>query len=119
MSVMMLTSERNNLRPVMLPTNGGTQDVLCLSLDFVPLWLAKISVTPTMKENNPELVDKLIQYQLKAKDVLAQAFLPQYSSSDDELLARAFIVAQNKIAEKDNKIKQLEIEVIEMDKTIS
>lgn len=30
-----------------------------------------------MKENNPELVKKLIKYQLKAKDVLAQAFLPQ------------------------------------------
>lgn len=52
-------------------------ETLALQLDYVPLWLAKISITPNMKENNPELVDKLVKYQLKAKDVLAQAFLPQ------------------------------------------
>lgn len=52
-------------------------ETLALQLDYVPLWLAKISITPNMKENNPELVEKLIKYQLKAKDVLSQAFLPQ------------------------------------------
>lgn len=52
-------------------------ETLALQLDYVPLWLAKISITPNMKENNPELVEKLIKYQLKAKDVLAEAFLPQ------------------------------------------
>lgn len=51
-------------------------ETLALQLDYVPLWLAKISITPNMKENNPELVDKLVKYQLKAKDVLAAAFLP-------------------------------------------
>ena len=61
-----------------LPTKGGNQEVLCLQLDYVPLWLAKISITPTMRENNPELVEKLVNYQLKAKDVLAAAFLPSY-----------------------------------------
>ena len=60
-----------------LPTKGGKQEVLCLRHDFVPLWIAKITVTPSMKENNPELVDKLVQYQLKAKDILAEAFLPK------------------------------------------
>ncbi len=59
-----------------LPTNGGNQEVLCLKLDFVPLWLAKINVTPTMERESPELAEKLEQYQLKAKDVLANAFLP-------------------------------------------
>lgn len=59
-----------------LPTNGGLQEVLCLKLDFVPLWLAKISITPTMERETPELADRLEQYQLHAKDVLAAAFLP-------------------------------------------
>ena len=59
-----------------LPTSGGRQSVLCLKLDFVPLWLAKISITPTMESDNPELADRLEQYQLRAKDVLAAAFLP-------------------------------------------
>lgn len=58
-----------------LGTDNANSDVLCLQLDYVPLWLAKISITPNMKENNPELVDKLVKYQLKAKDVLAKAFL--------------------------------------------
>lgn len=58
-----------------LPTNGGIQDVLCLKLDYIPLWLAKISITPNMKEGNPELVDKLVKCQLQAKDVLAEAFI--------------------------------------------
>ena len=58
-----------------LPTNGGNQEVLCLKLDFLPLWLAKIPITPTMKRENLQLVENLITYQLKAKDVLAEAFL--------------------------------------------
>lgn len=58
-----------------LGTGNANKDVLCLQLDFLPLWLAKISVTPTMKRENPELVEKLVEYQLKAKDVLAEAFL--------------------------------------------
>lgn len=52
-------------------------ETLALQLDYVPLWLAKISITPNMKESDPELVKKLVKYQLKAKDVLAAAFLPQ------------------------------------------
>lgn len=60
---------------LILPTNGGNQETLCLMLDYLPLWLAKISITPKMKKENPELVGKLVEYQLKAKDVLAEAFL--------------------------------------------
>ena len=52
-----------------LPTKGGNQEVLCLKLDFVPLWLAKISITPTMETETPELAARLMEYQLKAKDV--------------------------------------------------
>lgn len=58
-----------------LPTAGGQQTVLCLNLDYVPLWLAKISITPTMERETPEVAERLIQYQLKAKDVLAAAFI--------------------------------------------
>lgn len=61
------------------PLGSGNSDteVLCLDLDYIPLWLAKISITPTMQKENPDLVQKLITYQLKAKDVLAEAFLPK------------------------------------------
>jgi len=58
-----------------LPTKGGNQLALCIELDFLPLMLAKISITPDMIKNKSEVVDKLIEYQLKAKDVLANAFI--------------------------------------------
>lgn len=64
-------------RNLVLPTKGGNQEALCLKLDFVPLWLAKISITPTMEVETPELAATLEQYQLRAKDVLAAAFLPE------------------------------------------
>lgn len=60
-----------------LGTDNANSDVLCLTLEYLPLWLAKISITPTMKKENPELADRLVEYQLKAKDVLAEAFLPK------------------------------------------
>ena len=61
-----------------LPSNGGEQDTLVIELDFLPLWLSNIN--PKLVGN--EVKEKLIQYQLKAKDILAKAFLPQYNTTD-------------------------------------
>ena len=58
-----------------LGTGNANKNVVCIDLDFLPLWLAKISITPTMQRESPDLVNKLIDYQLHAKDVLAAAFL--------------------------------------------
>ena len=58
-----------------LLTDGGNQEVLCLKLDYVPLWLAKITITSKMERESPELVQTLLQYQLRAKDILAAAFI--------------------------------------------
>ncbi len=85
-------------RNLMLPTSGGPQEVLCIKLDYVPLWLAKISITPKMREETPELAERLIQYQLRAKDVLAAAFLgspavEQRTITTDDYLRAASIVA--------------------------
>lgn len=102
-----------------LPTNGGNQLVLCLKLDYIPLWLAKVSITPNMKENNPELVNKLVKYQLQAKDVLAKAFVPQYADSDEEKLAEAYLIATKKLKERDKKIALLEQETVKMSQTIT
>lgn len=49
---------------------------VAIKLDFVPLWLAKISITPTMEAGTPYLAERLEAYQLQAKDILAAAFLP-------------------------------------------
>lgn len=58
-------------------------EVYALRLDFVPIWLAKISITKRMEKDNPDLADKLLEYQLKAKDILAAAFLPKQESAGD------------------------------------
>lgn len=107
-------------RNLMLPTKGGKQEILCLKLDYVPLWLAKISITPAMKENNPELVDKLVKYQLQAKDILAEAFIEK--SAIPKNFASALRLAADEyerrmIAEQEKKA--LEVEVIEMNKAIT
>ncbi|KIL71909.1 phage antirepressor N-terminal domain-containing protein [Bacillus badius] len=56
-----------------LPTNSGVQDVLCIDLEFMPLWLAKINAGIISDE---VIRNKVVSYQLKAKDVLAKAFMP-------------------------------------------
>ncbi len=59
-------------------------ETVALKLEYLPLWLAKINITPTMERETPELAERLEQYQLKAKDVLAAAFLPQMQPKPQE-----------------------------------
>ena len=54
-----------------------SNEAITLRIDFIPLWLAKIVITDKTKQENPDLADKLLDYQLKAKDILAKAFLPK------------------------------------------
>lgn len=62
-------------------------ETIAVKLDFVPLWLAKISITPTMEQETPELAATLELYQLKAKDVLAAAFIPVEAAPDLDALS--------------------------------
>ena len=68
--------EKEGSNQIPLPTDGGIQEVFCVRNDFVPLWLAKIQITEKTREERPDFAQKLMQYQLKAKDILADAFLP-------------------------------------------
>lgn len=47
----------------------------CIKEDFVTLWLAKISLTPTMQREVPWVVEKLAKYQLEAQKVLHNYFM--------------------------------------------
>ena len=51
------------------------KDTYCISQHKLPLALAKITITPKMKKNQPELASKLELYQDKCADVLASVFL--------------------------------------------
>lgn len=57
-----------------IPTNGN-QDAYCISNKKLPIALTKISITPSMKKKQPELVSKLELYQDKCADVLASVFI--------------------------------------------
>lgn len=96
-----------------LGTGNSDSEVLCLMLDYLPLWLAKISITPTMKKENPELVDKLIEYQLKAKDVLAEAFLSK--RKEENLPAVRNNMIQIPIPEVPNYAEEFEILYAKLD----
>lgn len=74
---LMLRKGGSNL---ILNTGFGEREVFCLKIDFVPIWLAKISITPTIQKEHPEMADKLLDYQLKAKDILSAAFIPKHGA---------------------------------------
>ncbi len=59
------------LKFVQADSGFGIKDTLMIELDYLPAWLFKIN--PARFDEN--LKRKLIIYQLKAKDVLAEAFL--------------------------------------------
>ena len=84
-----------------LPTNGGQQDVFLLELDFLPMWLTGIKADRCREEIRPYLKE----FKLKAKDVLADAFLGKrgneilegdYSPEDIEILQRIHRIIKNK-----------------------
>lgn len=56
----------------------GRRDVqreqIFLNEKVVTLWLAKISLTPSLMNKNPEAYQKLLKYQLEAADFLHKAF---------------------------------------------
>lgn len=58
-----------------LPSSGGSQETSCISSRKLPIALTKITTTPKMKREQPELSDKLIRYQDKCADVLASVFI--------------------------------------------
>lgn len=91
-------------------------ETIALRLDFVPIWLTKISVTPAMKKDHPELADKLLNYQLKAKDILANAFMPkqgvpQTIPEQIQLLAQGNVELNKRVDEVDTKVDTVKAEV--------
>ncbi len=52
-------------------------ETVVLKIEYVPLWLTKIKITEKTRKEHPELADKFLEYQLRAKDILADAFMPK------------------------------------------
>lgn len=71
------------------------KETFCISQRKLPLALAKINITPTMKKNQPELVSKLELYQDKCADVLASVFIDNQNMNtlDMNLLSTTILMA--------------------------
>lgn len=83
--------------------------VIAIELDYLPLWLAKISITPKMRLDTPDLANKLIEYQIRAKDVLAKAFIHTDDVGLDNFhipttLSEALLLSAN-LAKKNEEMK--------------
>lgn len=63
-------------------TPMNNQVVYCISQHKLPIALAKINITPKMKQTQPELASKLELYQDKCADVLASVFIDHKTVSD-------------------------------------
>lgn len=62
--------------------NGINQDTLCISNRKLPIALTKITITPKMKQTQPELASKLELCQDKCADVLASVFIDHKSATE-------------------------------------
>lgn len=60
----------------------SVNEIWCISQRKLPIALAKINITPKMKQTQPELSKKLITYQDKCADVLASVFIDHKTISD-------------------------------------
>lgn len=58
------------------------KETYCISQHKLPIALAKINITPKMKQTQPELASKLELYQDKCTDVLASVFIDNKTVSD-------------------------------------
>lgn len=94
-------------RKIVLPTSGGVQEVLCLELNYLPLWLAKINANIL---KGSETKKKLVQYQLRAKDVLANAFVKdaEQAPSPSSIIPQTYSAALRLAANLQEKIEALE-----------
>lgn len=66
---------KGGVQNFVLPSKSGNQETTCISNRKLPIALTKISITPKMKQNQPELASKLELYQDKCADVLASVFI--------------------------------------------
>lgn len=66
---------KNGLKFLPIGRSNGNKNALCIKIDYLPLWLAKISITPKMIRNNNNIANNLYKYQKNVKDVLFDGFL--------------------------------------------
>lgn len=97
------------------PSKGGEQETTCIKENFVTLWLAKISLTPSMQRKNPEAVQKLLKYQLEAADVLHKAF---YETEEQKSTFNAKMGLEGEIADLKEQLKLTTVQLNNVEETL-
>lgn len=100
-----------------LKFGGQVREALSIELEYLPLWLAKISITPRMLTETPEVANRLKNYQLKAKDVLANAFVKKQKMDLDSFhipttLSEALLLSSN--LAKENEVMKPKAEQFDL-----
>ena len=67
---------------------GHSEATFCLPHKILPLALAKISITPALKKEYPQVVEKLITYQLECADVLYNHFYNKTNVKEDSQVTK-------------------------------
>lgn len=65
---------------ILVPTNGGNQETNCLQLEFLPYFLTGIKASMCKEE----IRDNIVEFKLKAKDILAEAFLGENNEKTEQ-----------------------------------
>lgn len=103
---------RGAIEKIAIPSNSGIQDVSCINIDFLPLWLAGIHINKVSETIKPYL----LEFQLKAKDILAKAFInPELTPSQPQnhqipqSFSEALLLAGKLAQEVEEKEKRLQL----------
>lgn len=88
----------------------NVNEIWCISNRRLPMMLTKIRITPKMKREHPEVTDKLLIYQDKCADVLAQVFIDKTQIIDRQTL----IDLTDKINSLNETMCSMKEEIIEL-----
>lgn len=94
----------------------SANETIALRVDYIPLWLAKITITEKTRTEHPELADKLLDYQLRAKDILAEAFMPKRPQLPQTTDGKIALLAQGHVELKEEiDTVKADLEAFKMD----
>ena len=100
-------------------------EIWCISNRKLPLTLAKINITPKMKQKQPELSEKLLRYQDKCADILASVFIDHKTT--DQIILQPIIDTLNTFTKTVNdtllslneRMSKLEEKQLQTEKSLS
>lgn len=99
---------RPNCRSIAIVQTEGTREVrreqLFINEKVVTLWLAKITLTESIKKKTPLAYNKLIKYQLEAADILHKAF---YETEEQKSTFNEMLGLQGEILNLKQEVKDL------------